>query len=75
MSATAKKVCLWLASALLLLVACYCALAILQAGSLYVGGRAMFNLRFWGAFFVVSLFASVVFGYFAIRVGKLGRGQ
>ena len=59
----------------MVLVACYCALAILQAGSLYTGEKALFNLRFWGGFMVVGLIAAALFGFFAVRVGKSGLRQ
>jgi hypothetical protein len=54
----------------MLVVACYSALTILQAGSLYERERALFNLRFWGTTMLLSVSAAVVCGYLAIRIRK-----
>jgi hypothetical protein len=59
----------------MLLVAFYSAMGILQAGSIYVGERALQNLRFWGAIMVLSLVGSAFSTFYAIRLGKSTPGQ
>ena len=70
MTSTAKRIGFWVVSALMVFVVAYCALAIVQAGSIYTGERALFNLRFWGAIMGASLIVAVLFGILAARVGK-----
>jgi hypothetical protein len=70
MTPDAKRIFRWWAIALMLLVALYSAMGILQAGSIYVGERALLNLRFWGAIMVASLIGSAFCGFYAIRLGK-----
>jgi hypothetical protein len=70
MTPDAKRIYCWWATALMLLVALYSAMGILQAGSIYVGERALLNLRFWGTIMVVSLIGSASCGFYAIRLGK-----
>jgi hypothetical protein len=59
----------------MLIVGLYSALGVLQAGSIYVGERALQNLRFWGAITVFSLIGSVLFGFYAIRSKKTAPRQ
>jgi hypothetical protein len=54
----------------MLMVGLYSALGVLQAGSLYVGERALQNLRFWGSIMGLSLIGSVFFGLYAVRLKK-----
>lgn len=75
MTPIAKLVLFWLASALMFLFACYCALAILQAGSIYTGDRAQFNLYYWGSRMGGALVAALVFVILALRTGRSGRQQ
>jgi hypothetical protein len=70
MSQTSKRACLWFVVLLMLVVTCYSALAILQAGSLYERKRALFNLRFWGGIKLLSASTAITCGYLAIRIGK-----
>jgi hypothetical protein len=70
MSAWVKKLAFGLASALMILAALYCALAILQAGSIFTGERASFNLAFWGILMGFAVIAAVAFGVTAARVDK-----
>jgi multisubunit Na+/H+ antiporter MnhG subunit len=70
MSQTMKRACLWFVALLMLVVACFSALAILQAGSLYERERALSNLRFWGAIMLLSGSTAIACGYLAIRIGK-----
>jgi multisubunit Na+/H+ antiporter MnhG subunit len=62
-----KAAGLWCASAVLVLLALYAALAILQAGSLYQDARAASNLRFWGLILLTSGAGAAVCGYLAAR--------
>jgi len=70
MTANAKRICCWSAAAALLMVALYSAMGVLQAGSIYVGERALHNFRFWGSITVSSLVGSIVFGLYAMRLKK-----
>ena len=65
-----SAILLWGIVTLMLLGSAYCALCILQAGSIYTGERALFNLRYWGAFLVAGLIGASVFGIIAIRVTR-----
>lgn len=73
MSQTVKRALLWVVVLLMFAIACYSALAILQAGSLHARGRALHNLRFWGGITLFSVSAAIACGYFAIRIGKRSR--
>jgi hypothetical protein len=72
MARNARRSCCWAAAAIMLLVALYSAMGIVQAGSLFVGERAFLNLRFWGSILVLSLIGTVFFGCYAIRLAKAG---
>jgi hypothetical protein len=65
MTLNAKRICCWCAAALMLIVALYSAMGVLQAGSIYAGERALQNLWFWGAITVFSLIVSILFGLYA----------
>jgi hypothetical protein len=70
MTPNAKRICCWCVAALMLIVSLYSATGVLQAGSIYVGERALQNLRFWGSITVFSFIVSVLFGLYAIRSKK-----
>lgn len=70
MTANAKRICCWSAAVVLLIVALYSAMGVLQAASIYVGERALQNLRFWGSITVFSFVGSIVFSLFATRLRK-----
>lgn len=70
MTGIAKKRWFWLAAWLLVLVAAYSALGILQALSIYQGERVLMNLRFWGSAMVSSLVGASVCIFFAVRYRK-----
>jgi hypothetical protein len=71
MSNLAKKRLFLAISVFLVLAVIYCALAILQAASLFTGERALRNLYFWGSLMCVAFVGAVVFGVLAHRVGRL----
>lgn len=75
MTPNAKRICCWWAAALLLIAGLYSAMGVLQAGSIYLGERALHNLRFWGSLTVFSLIGSVLFGLYAIRCSKTASRQ
>lgn len=50
----------WCGAVLMLAVAIYSLMGILQAVSLYEGERALRNFRLWGAVILSSLFASAI---------------
>lgn len=71
------KSSIWLTPALLILavlffmVAGYCALALVQAGSLYIGARLDGNVRFWGSVGLASLTLSATCAvWLGLRVAK-----
>lgn len=70
MTPNAKRISCGCVAALMLIVSLYAAMGVLQAGSIYVGGRALQNLRFWGSITVLSLIVSVVSGLCALRSSK-----
>jgi hypothetical protein len=70
MTANVKRICCWLAAMALLIVALYSAMGVLQAGSIYVGERALQNLRFWGSITILSLIGSLVLNVCAMRFKK-----
>jgi hypothetical protein len=51
----------------MLILGLYSAMAVLQAGSIDVGERALQNLRFWGSIAVCSFIVCVLLGLYAIR--------
>jgi hypothetical protein len=59
-----------LAACVLILVAAYSALGILQALMLFQGERVLVNLRLWGSIMLSSLFGASVCIFFAARCGK-----
>ena len=65
-----KKIFWWLLAGTLLLFALYCAMAILQAGSIYGGERALSNLRFWGVLSLSSLAGSIACALLALRARR-----
>jgi hypothetical protein len=73
MGSSAKRIWCWCGAVLMLVVAIYSMMAILQAGSIYEGERALRNLRFWGSITLSSLLASAILIFFAIRSPKLDR--
>lgn len=73
MTLNAKRIAYWWAAIAMLIVGLYCAIGVLQAGSIYVGERALQNLRFWGSITVLSLIGSVLFSLYAIRLKKTMR--
>lgn len=75
MTSNAKRISCWSAAALMLIVSLYSAMGVLQAGSLYVGERALQNLRFWGAITVLSLIGSFSVGLYAVRLKKTSQRQ
>jgi hypothetical protein len=70
MTANAKRICCWSAAAALLIVALFSAMGLFQAGSIYVGERALQNLRFWGSITVFSLVGSIVLSLYAMSLRK-----
>lgn len=70
MSVNAKRIYCWWAAATMLIVGLYSAMGVLQAGSIYVGERALQNLRFWGSITAFSLIGSALFSLYAIRLRK-----
>ncbi len=52
------------------LAAGVCVLAIIQAGSIYTGERAQYDLRFWGICMGSALLGALGFVILAIRVGR-----
>jgi hypothetical protein len=54
----------------MLMVGLFATMAVLQAGSIHTGERALQNLRFWGSIAASSFIASILFGFYAIRSRK-----
>lgn len=73
MGSGAKRIWCWCGAVLMLAVAIYSLMGILQAASLYEGERALRNFRLWGAVMLSSLFASAILVFFAARSRKPGR--
>lgn len=70
MGSSAKRISCWCGAVFMLVVAIYSLLGILQAGSIYEGERALRNFRFWGSITLLSLFASAILIFCAIRSRK-----
>jgi NO-binding membrane sensor protein with MHYT domain len=62
-----KKKCLVISAFVLTIIACYSALGMLQALSLFKGERLSVNLGLWGSIMVSSLVAGGICVYFAFR--------
>lgn len=70
MRSGAKRIWCWCGVVLMLAVAIYSLMGIVQAASLYEGERALRNLRLWGAMMLSSFFVSAILACFAIRSCK-----
>jgi hypothetical protein len=55
-----SKTLRWTLAVALLTASLYCLLAVLQAGSIYTGQRAAFNLNFWGSLGLTFLAVSYI---------------
>lgn len=69
MTRTTKRLGCFLIAFLMLLLCLYSTMCIIQAGSIFVGERADWNLRFWGPIAMLGFAGSVFFGVYAIRLG------
>lgn len=74
-NADGKRICCWWAAAAMLIVGLYSAVGVLQAGSIFVGERALQNLRFWGSITVFSLVGCALIIFFALRLKRAAPRQ
>lgn len=65
-----KKIILWVLFCISILFSFYCALALLQAGSIYSTERALFNLKFWGVLLFLGIFSSLIAAVLALKQSK-----